>query len=73
MHHEEGKSVNIQEIGESLINELAKELTLANDNAKMTEGAIKGIQLFFSRVQKAVDEQSNQSESAQENEAVGTN
>jgi len=45
--------MNIQEIGQALLNELQEELNKSNENATLAKGAIQGVQMFFTRMQAA--------------------
>ncbi len=58
---------NIKDIGEKLLQQVNSELIKSLDNAKLAEGAIKGIKLFFDEIIK--HEQDNQPSGQEETKA----
>lgn len=51
--------MNIQEIGQTLLSELQTKLAEDQNNAKLAEGAIQGVQLFYNRIIQAQQAESN--------------
>ena len=42
--------MDIQKIGQTLLEELQKELTQSQDSTKLAQGAIQGVQMFYARL-----------------------
>lgn len=49
--------MDIKEIGQELINELQEELNKSVESATMVKGAIKGVHMFFERMQQVQQEE----------------
>ena len=61
--------MNIQETAQKLVDELQQEIDQGQDNIKMLQGAVQGINLFFNRLAeetKKAEEQSEQHPEAED-------